>query len=168
VHRHPALLLIAILALLGCRAARTLEYSAAIDPAFTAEQMEEIAAAVDDWKTSVPELRVTSTIAACDSPSAQQVCVHPVHAAPDPADDVVGTTHTGIRDSATVLIYVDRIQATGMDVHALTEKTAAHELGHAMGLRHSTAGTLMAAYVPEQAQTVTEADVTQFWSVEGK
>jgi predicted Zn-dependent protease len=168
VPRHPIVLLVTLLALPACRAQRTLEYSAVIDPAFTTDQMAEITAAVDDWRAAVPELRVTSSIAACDSPSPQQVCVHPVHAPPDPADDVVGTTHLGSRDSASVLIYVDRILATGMDVHALTTRTAAHELGHAMGLHHSNAGTLMAAYVPEQAQSVTNADVDQFWAVDGQ
>jgi hypothetical protein len=171
MHRPPYVLLGAVLAMFAvpaCRATRTLDYSAAIDPAFTPDQMDEVAGAVDDWKASVPELRVTTSIAACDSPSPQQVCVHPVHAPRDPADDVVGTTHLGSGDSATVLIYVDRILATGMDIHALTRRTAAHELGHAMGLHHTSAGTLMAAYVPEQAQSVTNADVDQFWAVDGK
>jgi predicted Zn-dependent protease len=167
---HPFAVLTAtltMLALPACRAGRQLNYSAAIDPSFSADQMEDIAVAVDGWKASIPELQVTTTVTACDSPSAQQVCMRPVHAPPDAIDDVVGTTLPGIRDSATVLIYVDRIQASGMDVRALTKRTAAHELGHAMGLRHSTAGTLMAGYVPEQAQTVTQADVTQFWNIEG-
>jgi len=167
VQRHQIVLVAASLILPACRAGRTVEYSVAVDPAFTADQVDAIAVAMDDWKTSVHELRVTMTIARCDSPSPQQVCIRPVHAPPDPVDDVVGTTRPGVSDSATVWIYVDRIQASGSDVRALTEQTAAHELGHAMGLKHAGTGTLMATYVPQQAQAVTAADVAQFWSVGG-
>jgi len=46
--------------------------------------------------------------------------------------------------------------------------TPAHELGHAMGLRHTASGTLMAANAADQSPTVTSDDIAQFWSVRGK
>jgi hypothetical protein len=127
--------------------------------------MDAITVGLDDWKTSVPELQITDAIARCDSPSIDEVCFHPAHDAPNPANDVVGSTHPGPLANATVWIYVDRIRVSGMNVHALTEQTTAHEMGHAMGLVHSPSGELMAADVSDQAHAVTPADVAQFWAV---
>lgn len=145
-----------------------LEYSVAIDQSFAMSQIESVTEAIDDWTTAVPELHLTYVIASCDAPSPQQVCLHPDYDPPDPTDDVVGTTYRGGSDSGTVLIFVNRIQATGWNMASLTRQTAAHELGHAMGLQHAAVGTLMAADVTSQAPSVTAADVAQFWAVRGQ
>ena len=147
------------------------DYSVTIDPSFANDEIDAVSAALSDWQTAVPELHLTYTIGTCTSPSAQQVCLHPEFAPPDPSNEIVGTTYRGASDSGTVLIYVDRIQKitqTMPDAMGLTRQTAAHELGHAMGLQHTAIGTLMAAEVPNQAQGVTAADVAQFWAVRGK
>jgi hypothetical protein len=145
-----------------------MDYTVTIDPSFTADQLEAVFAGIDEWHTTIPDLHFTTMVAPCGSPSSCHVCVHPAYDPPDPSHDVIGSTYPGSDDDSTIWIYVDRIEATGWDVASLTQQTTAHEIGHALGLQHSGAGTLMAADVPDQAHAVTAADVNQFWSVRGR
>lgn len=142
-------------------------YSVAMDPAFTADQTEALVAAFEDWKAAIPELKLTYTVAACTQPAPQQVCVHPVTAPPDTSQEIIGETYPGPAASADVYVFVDRMQPVGAATTQaqLLQQTMAHELGHAMGLRHAAAGTLMAADAAEQSPTVTADDVAQFRSV---
>jgi predicted Zn-dependent protease len=145
-----------------------LTYSVAIDPSFTTDQTEAITAGIESWNAAVPELHVTYAIAACDSPAPNQVCMHPNSSPPDTTDDIVGDTQSAGDDNSTVMIFIDRIQAAVASPSGLIQQTAAHEMGHALGLKHSATGTLMAAYVMDQASAITPADIAQFWSVRGK
>jgi hypothetical protein len=145
-----------------------LTYSVAIDPAFSTTETEAITAGIESWNAAVPQLHVTYAIAACDSPGPDQVCMHPNSAPPNPTDDIVGDTQSDGDDNSTILIYVDRIEAAEASPTGLIQQTAAHEMGHAMGLKHTAAGTLMAAYVMDQASSITPADIAQFWSLRGK
>lgn len=146
-----------------------LTYSVAIDPAFSTAQTDAITAGLENWIASVPQLHLTYAIASCDSPAADQVCMHPDSSPPDMTDDIVGDTQPAGDDNASVLIYVTRIaDAAEVDPSALIQQTAAHEMGHALGLKHSATGTLMAADVQNQAPAITPADIDQFWSVRGK
>ncbi len=144
-----------------------MDYAVSIDPAFATNEIDAVSAGLESWSQAVPQLRLTFAIATCDTPAAGQVCLHPEFAPPDnPSDEVVGTTYRGASGSGTVLIYVARIESIAPDgMMALTQQTVEHELGHAMGLQHTAAGTLMAADVGDQAQDVTPADVAQFWAV---
>jgi hypothetical protein len=128
----------------GGKLAPTMRYTVAVDPAFTSSQAEEVMLGLDEWRSAVPELRLTDAVDSCNLPSNEEVCIHPAYDPPTTSDNVIGTTRLGPVESATIWIYVARIRATGKNVRALLKQTAAHEMGHAMGLRHSPAGELMA------------------------
>jgi hypothetical protein len=156
------------LALSACTAAppAALDYAVSIDPTFTADEVDAVTSGLDDWSKAVPQLHLSSVIASCDTPAPGQVCLNASMDPPsDPGDEIVGTTYRGAAESGTILIYVARILAVAPDAMALTKQTVEHELGHAMGLQHTATGTLMAADVGNQAPSVTQADVAQFWNI---
>jgi hypothetical protein len=165
-HRTARLLPVLILTACGSEPS-TLTYEVTIDRGFSDDQAAAIVVGLDDWTAALPGLRFETTVADCGSPAPHGVCIQPEHATQDQGgDDFVGLTCPGVGGDATVLLYVDRMQAAGWDTPLLlVAQTTAHEMGHVMGLRHTAAGELMAAQVPDQAHTVTRADVAQFWSV---
>jgi hypothetical protein len=172
MQRHQVLVPGAFIIVLAACAAQTppppLEYSVTIDPMLADMPTDAITAAVDAWNQAIPQLHLTYMIAPCNSPSPQQVCLHPEFDPPNPPKDIVGTTFRGASDSGTVWIFVARLDALATDAMGLTRQTAEHELGHAMGLQHAATGTLMAADVSNQAPGITPADIAQFWAVRGQ
>ena len=164
VGRYVCLSLLLGVSACAAQPTQSLDYTVLVDPSFDMDQQGAAISGIADWTAAVPELTLKPVIEPCTAPSAQQICLLPEYAQPDPPLQVVGTTYRGASESGTVYIYVNRIDALSGDAMGLTRQTVAHELGHAMGLQHQGMDTLMAASVSDQAPAVTAADVAQFWS----
>ena len=136
-----------------------LAYTVVIDARFTAAETDDIVRGIDLWCGAVPELTVrVRTGDRC--PDGDHVLCVQTSSVPSPI--VLGHTQ---RDEAH-----DRAMTTLFPVLQQFNRTeltttAAHELGHALGLVHTGAGTLMAPSYDEQAHDVTSADVDQLWSI---
>lgn len=158
-------------ALVGCSASQVattvtatsppgLSYRVEISSTFLSDKSAAIVAAADDWSRAVPELSLTVTISGC-TPGPHMICVRP-------------RTYQELRadcgeDSGAVgctLLYAENRSVIGLssvEDDEVTKLFAEHELGHAMGLKHSGPGTIMRA--SPDAYQVTDADVAQFWEV---
>ncbi|MBV9947184.1 MAG: matrixin family metalloprotease [Myxococcales bacterium] len=144
-------------------------YAVTIDQGFTSEQTEAVLGGLNDWREALPQLHFDVQMGTCGAMGTSEVCIRPQEGMPQAgAEDMIGATAPDASGGAMVIIYMQRIEATGRDIPSLTQQTTAHEMGHAMGLQHSVTGELMAPSVPQQADHVTPDDVAQFWAVRGR
>ena len=133
--------------LASCDPAPSDRYELVIDPAFSAEEVASITEASHAWEAVLDaRVKLTSAVGACRGDN-HEICVHSATKSQIVAlgiPSTIGfTNRSGISDRADVyLLVTDGVRAV------------AHELGHAMGLEHTQAGTLMcddsgcAAFVP--------------------
>lgn len=145
-------------------------YEVRIDPTFTAEQTQKVLAAMDDWSLRTP-VWLTSEIANCSGLYEHIVCVHST-------DHAGVVAHSYDNHSLGVTVLQDNIDGAEIWVDApiLTQQTAGHELGHAMGLQHWGPGTgtpttepvIMAPNSRDASPVVTCNDVMQWYSVRGR
>lgn len=133
-------------------------YSVTVSPDFTAEQRQAVHAGISAWHAAIPELAVSVHDGPCEDPTS--ICLAPDNAAMPGDVHWAGWTSP---DHMHLFIATDRIAAHGYGMRTV-QQTAAHELGHAMGLEHTKAGDLMAAEVGEQAHDVTDNDRAQWWA----
>lgn len=107
----------------------------------------------------LPELTIDIQVAGCTD---QTLCISP---GDDPATaTVLGATWLcggGASLIGRTTLYRTNIARTGASLAI----TAAHEVGHGMGLVHDHPGTLMAPYSQDQAPEPTPDDVVQWRSL---
>ena len=148
------------------------EYVVGLDGSLRPEDAADVVAAIDSWRSALGSratVRVVSvplgTSGTCPGMYvtgwAVAVCVadgaYWNHQAPEnPAGLVIGSEYKG-----QVWLQCDQMRAAGASV----QTTAAHELGHAMGLVHTGWGTLMCPDYYGQATEPTQADLAQWEAV---
>jgi hypothetical protein len=125
-------------------------YTVDISPDLPDAVQEATLRALADWQRAVPVL-FYSRVAYC-SPGSDRACIEPVQGRTDSGG--VGETWCN---------YVHHCVAS-LDVsyRGNMQEIAAHELGHAMGLEHTGAGSLMCWTTLCGSPVVTQRDVAQW------
>lgn len=162
--------------LVGCnRPADT--YTVYIDPAFdapgSAHGTSEVLEALDDWTAHVPGLVLRPVVSArvCDDSCAHSITLHPstiasLSARPGASESEAGVTSRRGTDDwrsegdwANVWIAQDAPR---------WQVSLRHEIGHALALQHTAAGTLMYRDSTGAAPGVTCEDLAQYERVRGR
>jgi hypothetical protein len=142
-----------LLSIAGCVAPHE-TYDVVVSAEFAPADRDAVLAGVSMWHSYIPELEQRAEVGACDG---ARICIHPGH---DATDHRAGWTTL---DLMNVTIDVEALADHGDGMRGV-KQAAAHEVGHAMGLRHTAPGDLMAAMEPDQAWYVTENDRAQWWA----
>jgi hypothetical protein len=167
--------LVALLGMVGCTSNLSqttqpgLQYQVVIDNTFTVSQIADLEAGYHMWQLAVPTLRLSVLVSDTCLSAPHVVCVG--NNAETSATLLGYTVRDAQQDSALTTIYPALQQFN----HVELQTTAAHELGHAMGLIHtqdwrdsvdnSTTPTLMYWNYLGQAHQITSTDLQQFWSL---
>jgi hypothetical protein len=159
------------LALAGCAGPLGSHYEVVVDPAFAPDQVEAVAVTATDAWSGATAATFTASVGTCSGVADGVICVHASDAAaiyriggPTAAATTRTKRGTGARGDSGGLAGVDGGEVFLDAAHPAAQLAweAEHEFGHAMGLEHTGAGTLMFAAEPGAAKTVTAADAAQW------
>lgn len=153
-------------------------YEINISPKFSTDQIDTITSAAQSWLNAVNDprqLKFTAVIRECDVGNTNRdhvICIFPesqemtdMRCIASEAHGLypIGCTHrSDFSDTANISISKDIITD-----NAQLLMVSAHEIGHAMGLSHTGAGTIMCSSVGCTSLAPTCKDVNQYVSLRG-
>ena len=158
---QPAKLVLLLAALLlgGCGARPYAEhYQVVIDPTFTDEESGRIVSALDAWTTAVGVTFDVVYGTECDGVD-DRICVVPAVL----RQGLDGLTYRCNQTQGSV-VWLDRIDVGPTGNREWYDYVLRHEFGHALGLLHTQAGTLMYKFIGPDP-TISCADRQQYWDL---
>lgn len=175
--RRAALLVTVVLTTVACAGSQyDSHYSVVIDSSFTPEEMSLTVAALQQWEdattlTAMPVSFTITTDGSCTPEAGEaKICIHrsTVGFLDAKADNTtsLGLTNWDRHDDASN-VWISPIDTSNQSGWSLFQVTTAHELGHAMGLHHTGAGSLMCWEVGCVSDAVTKTDVSQYLELRG-
>jgi len=133
------------------------------------DQIAAIQIAVESWQSALGAgAHINFSSGACNSEN-DEVCIKFV----PPSEIASITADTGCIGwtaayPSNSVIFIPSVLPSGWNTAADLKQVIEHEMGHAMGLSHTQASTLMFQNAGDQAATPTCDDVAQWMSVRGQ
>ena len=182
LHAMKTLLIALLILTAGCSMRPRDKFRVEMDPAFSAEQQEDLLQAMQDWQTSVAPDPLILDVWIGDEYCSRSACNDVITIHPSDLETVEALGDNSNSEDLGVTIYNWHPNAFEGEVYwadiylipkadstehstAVWNQETRHELGHAFGLNHTGPGSVMCKNAVCASEEISAEDVWQFRQV---